>query len=244
LAAFLLGAPGAVARSPKPGNQPRAPETYGTSAVSYYTVDATAFIPMSSAFTYSCLDICQYRYLNNTTGDVSYAPVHLPGGALLTYMELDFYDISTAGEEHVSLVVCDAQGQGCSTVQSDCLSTVCSGIPDANGAGTSSQDLSAFGIQIDNDQHRYFLLAGNTTVDGTTAMGQVIVGYVLQVSPAPGTATFSDVPTSHPFFQYIEALAASGITGGCGGGKYCPDAPLTRGQMAVFLSKALGLEWP
>ena len=27
-------------------------------------------------------------------------------------------------------------------------------------------------------------------------------------------------------------------------GNYCPDAPLTRGQMAVFLSKALGLHWP
>jgi hypothetical protein len=52
------------------------------------------------------------------------------------------------------------------------------------------------------------------------------------------------VPTSHPFFQYVEALVASGVTGGCGSGNYCPDAPLTRGQMATFLSRALGLEWP
>jgi hypothetical protein len=36
---------------------------------------------------------------------------------------------------------------------------------------------------------------------------------------------------------------ASGITAGCGGGNYCPDAPLTRGQMAVFLSKGLGLHF-
>ena len=66
------------------------------------------------------------------------------------------------------------------------------------------------------------------------------------VSPAPDTATFNDVPTNHPLFQYIEALAASGITGGCLANPplYCPDAPLTRGQMAVFLSKALGLHWP
>jgi hypothetical protein len=34
------------------------------------------------------------------------------------------------------------------------------------------------------------------------------------------------------------------VTGGCGNGNYCPDAPLTRGQMAVFLAKALGLHWP
>jgi hypothetical protein len=65
-----------------------------------------------------------------------------------------------------------------------------------------------------------------------------------QVSPAPASATFGDVPTSHPFFQFVEALSRSGITGGCGGGNYCPDEPLTRGQMAVFLAKALGLQWP
>ena len=65
------------------------------------------------------------------------------------------------------------------------------------------------------------------------------------VSPPPATASFNDVPTDHPFFQFIEALKASGITGGCGDGTtYCPDSPLTRGQMAVFLSKALGLHWP
>jgi hypothetical protein len=27
-------------------------------------------------------------------------------------------------------------------------------------------------------------------------------------------------------------------------GNFCPDGPLTRGQMAVFLSKALGLQFP
>src|SRR3954462_8583481 len=96
------------------------------------------------------------------------------------------------------------------------------------------------GIVVDNYLKRYVFFVGSTTNDGLTAISQIIVGYVLQVSPAPGSATFNDVPPSHPFFQYIEALSASGITGGCGGGNYCPDAPLTRGQMAVFLSKALG----
>ena len=77
-----------------------------------------------------------------------------------------------------------------------------------------------------------------------TALGPAVVTWQRTVSPAPVTATFNDVPTSHPFFQFIEALAASGITGGCGGGNYCPDNPLTRGQVAVFLAKALGLHWP
>jgi hypothetical protein len=30
----------------------------------------------------------------------------------------------------------------------------------------------------------------------------------------------------------------AGITGGCGGGKYCPDSNVTRGQMAAFLRRA------
>jgi hypothetical protein len=73
--------------------------------------------------------------------------------------------------------------------------------------------------------------------------GWVEVWWKRRVS-YPGGPSFNDVPADHPFFQFIEALAASGITGGCGNGNYCPDATRTRGQMAVFLSKALGLHWP
>jgi hypothetical protein len=64
-----------------------------------------------------------------------------------------------------------------------------------------------------------------------------------QVSPSPPTPTFADVPAGDPGFPYIEALVSSGITAGCGGGNYCPDANLTRRQMAVFLAKAFGLHW-
>ena len=70
------------------------------------------------------------------------------------------------------------------------------------------------------------------------------VGYRLQVSIPPATPTFNDVPVGDSAFQFIEALAASGITAGCGGGNFCPDATLTRRQMAVFLAKGLGLSFP
>ena len=81
--------------------------------------------------------------------------------------------------------------------------------------------------------------------DGAGSLGfaGVRVFWRRTVSPAPAVASFGDVPVSHPFFQFIEALAASGITAGCGGGNYCSEAPLTRGQMAAFLAKALGLHW-
>ena len=49
--------------------------------------------------------------------------------------------------------------------------------------------------------------------------------------------SFADVPTTHPFYVYIENLFHSGATGGCGGGNYCPGGTVTRAQMAVFLLK-------
>ncbi len=64
------------------------------------------------------------------------------------------------------------------------------------------------------------------------------------ISPAPAVATFADVPIGAFGFNHVEALAASGITAGCGGGNFCPNNAVTRVQMAVFLAKALGLHWP
>lgn len=69
------------------------------------------------------------------------------------------------------------------------------------------------------------------------------VRFRRQISPAPVTATFADVPVGGPFHREIEALVSAGITGGCGGGNFCPNSTVTRGQMAAFLSRALGLHW-
>jgi len=60
--------------------------------------------------------------------------------------------------------------------------------------------------------------------------------------PDIGASTgFSDVPVTHWAAAWIKQLAAEGITGGCGGGNYCPDSPVTRAQMAVFLVKTFNL---
>lgn len=74
-------------------------------------------------------------------------------------------------------------------------------------------------------------------VIGTALALVVPAGAVFAV-----TQTFSDVPPSHMFFNDVEAIAAVGVTTGCGGGKYCPDNPVKRGEMAAFLNRlgALG----
>jgi hypothetical protein len=56
------------------------------------------------------------------------------------------------------------------------------------------------------------------------------------------TGAFQDVPCPSTFANWIEQLAAEGITGGCGGGNFCPGSPNTRGQMAVFMTKAFHLQ--
>lgn len=61
-------------------------------------------------------------------------------------------------------------------------------------------------------------------------------GYV---PPAVGGSTgFNDVPVGYWAAAWIKQLAAEGITGGCGGGNYCPTSPVTRAQMAVFLLRS------
>jgi hypothetical protein len=60
---------------------------------------------------------------------------------------------------------------------------------------------------------------------------------------APSPDSFSDDDGS-TFEDDIEWLAASGITSGCNpplNDLFCPDAAVTRGQMAAFLVRALGL---
>ena len=54
---------------------------------------------------------------------------------------------------------------------------------------------------------------------------------------------FADVDLPVPIRQLDRAASRTrDITGGCGGGNYCPNNPNTRGQMAVFLVKTFGLQ--
>jgi hypothetical protein len=62
--------------------------------------------------------------------------------------------------------------------------------------------------------------------------------------PPACAGVFADVACPGPFADWIEELYVEKVTGGCGADPlvYCPTAALSRGQMAVFLSKALDLE--
>jgi len=84
---------------------------------------------------------------------------------------------------------------------------------------------------------------GNYGVNAPTLRQQMAV-FLLKARhgicyvPPACTGVFGDVPCPSTFVNWIEQLAAEGITGGCGGGNYCPTTPVRRDQMAVFLLKA------
>ena len=80
-------------------------------------------------------------------------------------------------------------------------------------------------------------------VDQSTLRQQMAVFLLkgkhgLCYTPPPCTGTFGDVPCPSTFADWIEALAAEGISGGCGNGNFCPTNPVRRDQMAPFLLKA------
>jgi hypothetical protein len=67
-----------------------------------------------------------------------------------------------------------------------------------------------------------------------------MASFLARAFKLPGTTAdfFADDETSiHE--SSINRLAASGITGGCGTGRYCPRANVTREQMAAFLHRAM-----
>lgn len=218
----------------------RAPETYGTNYSSFYRMGSSEFTPIqvpgvdNYSDTYYAGGTTLRRYGTVGVGYFVGTP-HLPSGAKLIGVIINGCSNLT-GSLHGDVNRCSYSGSGCTQL------APYSGV---QGCGSDYIDLVPAGYVVDNSRYGDQLnirLVTNAT-DGTDSFSGVTIEYQLQVSPAPGVATFNDVPTSDFGFQFIEALVASGITGGTGGGNYSPDAYVTRRQMAIFLAKALGLQW-
>jgi len=230
----VLAAGTAVAQSFGPGDQ-------------VLSVDASAFLGFDivGGFTNE-----GYLFAFGGSSLLVYAPLALPDGAEITQICLyarneDPADVVDLGLQAVKLVsgglapgVVDVPGTllvadfhfGFGTVCTDPISYVFHETADVDNDGTS--EIVA---------HRLWAYVPA----GAFGLGGARITWHRQVSAAPATASFGDVPPEHPFFPYVEALRASGVTGGCQTSPplFCPDAPLTRGQMAAFLAIALGLHW-
>jgi S-layer homology domain len=207
---------------------------FGTSSASILTLPAVTFQLVSGVE--GIIDGAAARSCTSDAPCTWLAGVTLPSGSRITQLELEACDEDPASKVSFSLRRHPVPMQ--------------TEVPIVNNGSTGIADTPGCALfpvvadhTVDNQANSY--VAEVSAAPGTNVrFGAVRVGYQLQVSPAPATATFNDVGTSHPFFQFIEALAASRITAGCGDGKFCPDDPVTRGQMAVFLATALGLSFP
>ncbi len=217
LAVFIPGA-AAIAQQP---------ETFGTTATSYISLGPGAFQPQDESTTFT-----RNYFLTASTGSFWIYP-ELPSGALVQSIALDFCQDNAGEGPYLGVGFLDRFG-------GEHGAGVVSGL--SFGAGCLTETLTMFSVPIviDNSMNRIAILVQPAALQKFAGL---VIAYQLQVSPAPASATFNDVPTSDFGFQYVEALAASGITGGCGGGNFCPDNPVTRRQMAIFLAKALGLQW-
>jgi hypothetical protein len=230
--------PGLSARFPSPSNA-IAPNGYGLNSQVTY-VSSAEFSPQSGTEVWSYQGF-NYYAISGGTGIGVVAPLKLENGAVVTGMTCNMYDASAAGGS-VSLFknTYDRVTNGRNNIiVATVVTSGNSGYQDPSAAlnftaRTEEGDLDVF----------YWLRAVMPNGDVDVQLRGCKVTWNRQVSLAPLTATFGDVPTSHPFHRFIEALVASGITAGCGGGNFCPNNPVTRGEMAVFLSAALGLHYP
>jgi hypothetical protein len=89
--------------------------------------------------------------------------------------------------------------------------------------------------------------SGNAYCPGTVTTREQMAAFVLLAREGAGYAPdpcappnlFLDVPETSPFCDVIEELARRGVVSGCGGGFYCPTAPVPREQMPVFVLRTL-----
>jgi hypothetical protein len=120
-------------------------------------------------------------------------------------------------------------GAGAITVSTDCAWKAISSVGSVTLAGNS----------FTGNATASYTVAPNNGADPRTG-AIAVAGNLVQIIQKGLIATppFPDVSTSNLFADYITLIRNAAITSGCGGGQYCPDQPVTRGQMAALLVRA------
>ncbi|MBI5965985.1 MAG: S-layer homology domain-containing protein [Chloroflexi bacterium] len=80
---------------------------------------------------------------------------------------------------------------------------------------------------------------GNPVTRAQMAVFLVRSMHGIAFVPPTATGIFNDVPVGSFGADFIEQLAADGITSGCGSNNFCPNQVVTRAQMAIFLVRSM-----
>jgi hypothetical protein len=78
------------------------------------------------------------------------------------------------------------------------------------------------------------------STSGKVAIAVLVSTAISVPASVWAVTTFTDVPTSHPFYNEISAVAGAGIALGFGDGGYHPGADITRQAMAAFMERGVG----
>ena len=240
---YLAPARKKVAASIADGSLRASSSLFGVQDASTLTISGVALAPDNQAVVYdrnveSGTLTCGLGVLEDDFA----AQVHLPAGALITGMTVYGQDNSILNDPSFAVYQYCNAGAGPQLGSIPVTASVTSGY----SGGPFAVASAATSHTVDNSDCAYTFVAdfaSGLTCDAGTNMHIAAIRWKRQISPAPAVETFADVQFGEPFHREVEALVASGITAGCGGGNYCPEDPVTRGQMAAFLSRALGLHW-
>ena len=244
----LCSSPGALAQAGSPAPQlPQGGESFGPGA-NYLVIPSAAFVPAGS-FSY-VIDATGYLTTSAIEG-IFRAPVELPAGASVVNVCGFTLDSNATFPVEVFWEGIEA-GDASAPPKLVELGTGMTDPAGTPGYGLTCVDLASPTLirkfqDLDGDgksHYTQYQVTGAIFGASGLAFGGAVITWLRTVSPAPASATFGDVPTNFLYFRAIEALAASGITGGCGSGNFCPNQTVTRGEMAAFFARALGLHWP
>lgn len=102
------------------------------------------------------------------------------------------------------------------------------------------QKLKELGITTGCSQSAYCPSATTTRTEMSVFLSRaklgLVAGQAIYHFPLP---FFDDVPSTNPFFPFVQKMRELGITTGCSATSFCPNANVTKGKMAMFVVRSL-----
>jgi hypothetical protein len=222
-------------------SSPAGPKEFGTNDFGWTTVLGMQHHPIGSDTAYEAAPDGSIWFFSGTHPAFG-AQLQMPSGSLLDHVT--WFGSTQNVAEFLTAVVVRVCQTGFPAVGPPVVTLLGNASSSGTGSFTFTVSVPA-GETVHNFSCGYFARMAFNGSGTDLDFFKVRAGWKRQVSLAPLSATFpNDTPTTHPYFRFIEALAASGITAGCAPQSFCPNAAITRGEMAVFLAAALGLHSP
>jgi PKD repeat protein len=148
------------------------------------------------------------------------------------------YQYASPGFYDVSLTATNAGGPATRTRER----YIAIGFPDAGPATWAFRQIIACyvgGVVKGYDDGTYQPGVPVTRDQMAVYISRALLGGDSYVPSGPATASFPDVPTDYWAFKYIEAAKANNVVTGYPDGTYLPGVTVDRGQMAVFVARAI-----